>query len=379
MRRAAAIVGAALGLAAGCFQADFLAGLPCDGDGDCGDLKCEDGFCGGKMFGTGSSTTDMPDSTSSTSDATIDPDTSATIDPDTSAGSESDSGTSCPPDCPCVVPPHQPCDADVNSIVLALGLSCPGEAPVTTEQSGSVAGQTTRDVVGGFTAREGDRFAVLGSGLVGELESETPDFDLPEAPTFCNDDQGSFDPLTLPAPMTAEAAPEACDDPDVVGMQLDCSGTLAEEIVGEIQDYSSFTIVATVPEGIRSFSFDFAFSSVEYPAFVGASFNDLFVAWLQSEAWTGNVSFAGGDAISVNSSLLVLTDPGFTEPMFAGTCMRGHASTGWLTTTAPVVAGEQMLLVFGVFDQVDSASDSFVFLDAFEWNCSGVPAPETHS
>lgn len=378
MRRAAALVGASLGL--GCFQSDFLAGLPCDGNGDCGELKCEDGFCGGKPAdsATESSTTSEPETSSTTTDATIDPDTSVTIDPDTSA-SESESGATCPPDCPCVVPPHEPCDAGVNSIVIALGLSCPDEAQVATDQSGSVAGRTTRDVVGGFSAREGERFAVLGSGLVGELESETPEFDLPEAPTFCNDDQGNFDPGTLPAPMTAEAAPASCDDPDIVGMQLDCSGTLAEQIVGEIEDYSSFTVGAEVPEGVRSFSFDFAFSSVEYPAFVGGAFNDLFVAWLQSEAWTGNVSFAGGDAISVNSSLLVLTDPNFTEPMFAGTCMRGHASTGWLTTTAPVIAGEEILLVFAVFDQVDSASDSFVFLDAFQWNCSGVPAPETHS
>ena len=57
---------------------------------------------------------------------------------------------------------------------------------------GSVAGRTTRTEIGGFTAREGQRFAVLGSGLVNELTEETPDGDIPSAPTFCNDDQGSL-------------------------------------------------------------------------------------------------------------------------------------------------------------------------------------------
>jgi len=384
MRGAAALGGIALGLAAGCFQSDFLAGLPCADDSECGDLSCEDGFCGGPATGTttslDTSTSEPPDTTSTSISPTSEDETTATtVDPDTTESGSSESGGTCPPDCPCVPPPHEPCDGDANSLVLALGLSCPGEADVENSQTGSVAGRTTRTEIGGFTAREGQRFAVLGSGLVNELTNETPDGDLPSSPTFCNDDQGNFDVGTLPAPMTSVPAPESCDDPDIVGMGLDCSATLDDEIVGEIQDYSALTIGVTVPDDVRSFSFDFAFSSLEYPSSVGSAFNDLFVAWLVSETWTGNVSFDGDDAISVNSNLLVITDDDMTEPMFAGTCLRGHASTGWLTTTAPVVAGEEISVVFAVFDQVDSAVDSFVFLDAFRWNCSPVPAPETHS
>jgi hypothetical protein len=373
-----------LGLAAGCFQSDFLAGLPCESDSECGKLSCEGGFCGGPATGVttnvDTSTTDTPDTTSTSVGPTTDPETSlTTVDPDTTESSSSDTGVMCPPDCPCLPPAHVPCDGDANSLVLALGLACPGEGDVANDQVGSVAGRTTRTEIGAFSAREGQRFAVLGSGLVNELTNETPDGDIPSSPTFCNDDQGNFDVITLPPPMTNVPAPESCDDPEVVMMGLDCSASLDDEIVAEIQDYSSLTIGVTVPEDIRSFSFDFAFSSLEYPSSVGGAFNDLFVAWLVSETWTGNVSFDGDDAISVNSNLLVITDDDMTEPMFAGTCLRGHASTGWLTTTAPVVSGEEIAVVFAVFDQGDSAVDSFVFLDAFRWNCSPVPAPETHS
>jgi hypothetical protein len=382
MGRAPALWGAWIGLAAGCFQSDFLAGLPCESDSECGKLSCEDGFCGGPATeattNVDTSATESSDTSSSGDVSTIDPDTSfTTIDPETGDSGSSETGDICPPACPCMPPEHEPCDGDANSLVLALGLACPGEADVESSQVGSVAGRTTRTEIGGFGPREGQRFAVLGSGLVNELTNETPDGDIPSAPTFCNDDQGAFDVGTLPEPMTSLPTPESCDDPEFVGMG-DCSASLEDEIVGDIQDYSALTIGVTVPEDVRSFSFDFAFSSLEYPASMGA-FNDLFVAWLVSESWTGNVSFDGDDAISVNSNLLVITDDDMTEPMFTGTCLRGHASTGWLTTTAPVVAGEEIQVVFAVFDQVDSAVDSFVFLDAFRWNCSPVPAPETHS
>jgi hypothetical protein len=392
--RASWIAGASLGLVAGCFKSDFLSGLPCTDDSECGDLKCEQNFCGGPQGVTSpGTTTDDPSTTDASADddpttsgpgPTTDPETSlTTVDPDStteSDSSSSDDGTTCPPDCPCEPPPHDPCDGDGNSLVLALGLACPGEADAESSQFGSVAGRTTRDVIGGFTAREGERFAVLGSGLASELTMETPDGDPSNMPTYCSDDQGgSFDVGTLPEPLTSVPASGSCDDPEIVAEMADCSGSLEDEIVSGINDYSSLTIEVTVPEDMRSFSFDFAFSSIEYPSFVGMTYNDLFVAWLVSEAWTGNISYDGADAISVNSDLLVVTDEDADEPMFTGTCLRGHASTGWLTTTAPATAGDPITLIFAVFDQGDSSFDSFAFIDAFRWSCSPVPEPETHS
>ena len=53
--------------------------------------------------------------------------------------------------------------------------------------------------------------------------------------------------------------------------------------------------------------------------------------------------------------------------------MEGHAGTKWLQTTAPVHAGEEISLLFAIFDLTDGAYDSMVALDHFEWTCSGAP------
>jgi hypothetical protein len=37
-----------------------------------------------------------------------------------------------------------------------------------------------------------------------------------------------------------------------------------------------------------------AFFSSEYPEFVGEKFNDMFIGWSTSEAYTGNVTFSAG-------------------------------------------------------------------------------------
>lgn len=59
-----------------------------------------------------------------------------------------------------------------------------------------------------------------------------------------------------------------------------------------------------------------------------------------------------------------------------GTGLEGHAATKWLTTTAGVTAGEQIILVFAIFDLSDNVLDSMIALDNFEWQCEGGP-PQT--
>jgi hypothetical protein len=48
--------------------------------------------------------------------------------------------------------------------------------------------------------------------------------------------------------------------------------------------------------------------------------------------------------------------------------------TVWLQTTAPIVAGETMVLELMIFDVSDNILDSLSLLDAFQWslNPSGV-------
>jgi len=49
--------------------------------------------------------------------------------------------------------------------------------------------------------------------------------------------------------------------------------------------------------------------------------------------------------------------------------MRQHAGTNWLQTTAGVTPGEQITVVFAIFDLADPILDSYIFLDNFKWGC----------
>ena len=138
-----------------------------------------------------------------------------------------------------------------------------------------------------------------------------------------------------------------------------------------------------MPQAATAFQYSFAFFSSEYPLYsnhdIDAQFNDMYVAWLDSEAWTGNISFdAHGSPITVQSVLLdyrTASDqcPDCTAPELAGFSMERHAGTKWLTTRAPVRPGEEIELVFALFDLSDPNFDSMVILDDFQWTCADGP------
>jgi hypothetical protein len=80
--------------------------------------------------------------------------------------------------------------------------------------------------------------------------------------------------------------------------------------------------------------------------------------------------------------------PNCSAPALQGTVMETYAGTKWLSTTAGVVPGEDITLIWAVFghspplavpaifDLSDEVLDSVVILDAFSWNCEGGP-PQT--
>ena len=49
------------------------------------------------------------------------------------------------------------------------------------------------------------------------------------------------------------------------------------------------------------------------------------------------------------------------------TDVRRAGATAWLTTSAPVVGGEEILMDFHIWDTSDQSLDSLVLLDHFEW------------
>jgi hypothetical protein len=287
--------------------------------------------------------------------------------------------------CECEIPPHTACDAAANTpIVQALGLNCPGDYQVSFSTNGSAAAIGTRSSFGNsgaFPPQEGSKYVVIGSGRVDELDSG--------GLGACSSDLGAYDPGTLPAPMVgSDVGAQTCaENPALVGMG-DCSNTIEGQLAGSVNDYTELRITATVPNTVNSFSYSLAYFSYEYPDYYLSQFNDMYIGWLESEVWTGNISFdEQGAPISLNAGFLdyrdanPINDPecqgNCSAPEIHGTCMEGHAGTKWLTTTAGVKPGEDITIVLAIFDMSDSILDSYAFIDNFQWGCEGDQPPST--
>jgi hypothetical protein len=329
---------------------------------------------------------ESPTSGTTSADGDSGPDTNDSADgPKFDLGAQPDAGDdpTCEElgNCKCTIPEHVPCDAGTNDPFRAIGLNCPGELQVNGSTSGPASARGIIAGFGGtntFDPREGSVYTVIGSGLVGDLDNPTPNGDSNQFPTHCNDDLGAFDPGgSLPAPLKVQDVGGDCvANPALLGTG-DCSNTIEGQFSQGVSanDYVEMRFDVQVPPDIVSLSYDFAFSSTEYPFYSGSEFNDMYVGWLESELWTGNISFDGsGNPISLNAGFLEFTG---SDAELAGTCMRQHAATGWLTTTAGVTGGETITVVFGIFDLSDSILDSYVFLDNFEWGCVPQGPPST--
>ena len=241
-----------------------------------------------------------------------------------------------------------------------------------------------------YTPREGERMIVLSTGKAEEL-AFTPEELKARYPLECEDpatcpstDLGGGLRQTLPKPLQWKRVDSRLDcstHPGLIG-EGDCSNSLAApwETGDGAYDYGDLRLKTEVPRFTDALQFNFAFFSAEYPEFTQDQgtelFNDMFVAWLESEAWTGNISF--DDAMQPITAQSVFMDyrspsvscPDCSAPELRGFSMQHHAGTRWLTTKAPVVPGETIELVFSIFDLSDASFDSMVLLDGFEWTCS---------
>ncbi len=139
-----------------------------------------------------------------------------------------------------------------------------------------------------------------------------------------------------------------------------------------------------VPTNAQSFSYDFKFFTSEYQIYQCTQFNDYFLAMLTSGAAgipsDHNISFdANNNPVSVNNGFFQICPgngkncgpcPNGTADL-AGTGME-DASTGgattWLTTDAPVVPGETMVIELILMDVSDGILDSVILMDNFRWN-----------
>jgi hypothetical protein len=288
----------------------------------------------------------------------------------------------------CQVPPHTACDADSTDAWHALGINCPGELAFTTSYTGDAqqlyvhTGNLGTYDPPTYPPLEGDKMVILSSGMAMEMTTTGDKF----ASTSVN---GNFQETPLPPPlnmMAVDPVDTCTDNPNLVGTG-DCSNTLQEQWdqgYGAF-DYAELRMEGEVPMGASGFEYHLAFFSTEYPNYYQSSYNDMYVAWLESELWTGNISFDEmGNPISLNAGFLDYKDAPnnfdcpapCTAPELQGTVMETHAGTKWLTTTAGVTPGEEVTIVWAIWDLSDEVLDSVVILDDFRWNCEGGP-PQT--
>jgi hypothetical protein len=146
-----------------------------------------------------------------------------------------------------------------------------------------------------------------------------------------------------------------------------------------------------VPTNAQSFSYDFRFVSAEYWTWTCTTFNDFFLALLQTSApgipADKNISFdSKNNPVSVNNGFFDVCVPKGCYDCPAGDApLNGTGmelgntggATKWLTTDAPVAPGETMQLELMIFDVTDNVLDSLALLDNFRWNLTPAVV-ETH-
>jgi len=276
----------------------------------------------------------------------------------------------------------------------ALGVGCPGAIENTipiTDTSFNSQPIAWRTATGFGTAkdpndpakllfrpREGAKFLVVSTGRVANLQ---PDGSLVEVnPQYNNDNNFNPDaPNELPAPMSPQVGSnggqggspfKGCDGVHDCSDSIEPNWTLGN---GDPNDllWGAFTV--TVPAGVESFLFDAAFFSSEYPEYVGQKFNDMFIGWSTSEAYTGNVTFFEGQPFTVTSLAQAMENSGYTgdAPELAGTGFTGHGTTGWVTVQAPVTPGETFTFAFAIMDMGDSSKATVTLVDHWRWDCKG--------
>lgn len=132
------------------------------------------------------------------------------------------------------------------------------------------------------------------------------------------------------------------------------------------RDVTVLKLGLNVPAGANCMRFDFKFFSEEFPEYVGSSFNDAFIAELDSSTWTtsgSTITAPNNFAFDPNGNVISINTTGsatMTAAEAAGTTYDG--ATPLLSAVTPITPGAHSLYL-SIFDQGDHIYDSAVFLD----------------
>jgi hypothetical protein len=263
----------------------------------------------------------------------------------------------------------------------ALGLNCPGEFQGTHDFNGHIdALEVLTEDLGThdpptYPILEGVAMVALSTGNAYDIVMPGTDGDT----SLTGNDPGN-----LPAPMDpnpVDRVDTCVENPSLVGTG-DCSNTIGAAFLNTTGafDYVEMRLSIEVPQAVNGFAYNVAFLSWEYPDFYGWAYNDIYIAWLESEDWTGNVTFDDfGAPLSLNAGFLDFKDAPnqfdcplpCSAPELEGTGVEDHGATRWLETNVGVNSGETITVIFAIMDIQDDILDSVVLLDNFHWTCIG--------
>jgi hypothetical protein len=183
----------------------------------------------------------------------------------------------------------------------------------------------------------------------------------------------------------------------------------------DVHDVIDVQLTLKAPQNASGIKFDLNFFSSEWPAYICSRFNDGFIAYLSAKGFNNgtpdNMSFdAMKNPVSVNNGFFDRCTPsvdigcapgavpatsqcpgGTSELQGTGFGVTGKwceaysilggggnktstagGATGWLTSSAPVQAGETFTLDLVIWDTGDGILDSSVLLDNFTWAAGAV-------
>ena len=235
-----------------------------------------------------------------------------------------------------------------------------------------------------YSPQRGESFLMVSTGVIAQPNGQGVVVETPSSQGG-NGDNGNDDSNQPPAPIVINNGSNNGNggtpfmNCDGVG---DCSDTIEAAWQlggGDPNDKLSFTFQTMVPAAVESYSFNFAYFSSEWPSWVDTVYNDLFIAWQVSEAYTGNVTFIGDAPLTVTSLHPYLMSDGYSgnEPQLQGTGFEQHAGSDWFGANQNVVGGEMLTMTFLIADMGDSILATLAILDGFHWNCEAcIPADD---
>jgi hypothetical protein len=193
--------------------------------------------------------------------------------------------------------------------------------------------------------------------------------------TSCMSHMGAGKPMGFPSPVPG------------------CGGGIHTPINDDI----ALSVHLRAPTNATGYQFKFKFYSFEYAFYVCSMYNDEFIALVNPAPMgssNGNISFDSmGNPVSVNIGFFdVCRSQSLNN--YAGSC--GHCkappnpycpsgpnelagtlfdtkevpnggATSWLQSQAPIGGGEDFTIQFTIWDAGDTALDSTVLVDGFEW------------